>query len=447
MVAGRLIIVSLWVWVGPTLARASSEPSLLVRAEKARARAEKELAEGRAVRRSARAERTQALQEALSHLAELRERRDELERRQALSQDELQRAESSAKQTARELSGLEATLRKAARIPESLEEETIEGFEARVRQGLELRLDELEAAMAARLFPAEVMDRRGRARRAQVVTIGPVSAVALGEDPSSTGLITETADGRRKVSGAPLSAEDRSALEAFVGARGIGPLPLDVDGALARRPRPDPGRLGWLASGGPFVWPILWVGLLGFVLLGERAVTLSRDRPDRALAQSVLRQLALGQSDAARSRVKAGSTSLQRVLEVGIETLDDGRERREEALESALLAEEPRLSRSLALIGAAAGVAPLLGLLGTVTGMIGTFDVISVHGTGDPRLLSGGISMALVTTQLGLLTAIPLSIGYAVASRAVQLRHVLLEEARSQLLGLGPAEASREEAS
>ncbi|MEQ8979702.1 MAG: MotA/TolQ/ExbB proton channel family protein, partial [Deltaproteobacteria bacterium] len=84
-------------------------------------------------------------------------------------------------------------------------------------------------------------------------------------------------------------------------------------------------------------------------------------------------------------------------------------------------------------------VAPLLGLLGTVTGMITTFEVITVFGTGNPRLLSGGISVALITTQLGLMVAIPLVLGHAFVSRAVERRQALLEEARSALLGEDPS--------
>jgi biopolymer transport protein ExbB len=67
----------------------------------------------------------------------------------------------------------------------------------------------------------------------------------------------------------------------------------------------------------------------------------------------------------------------------------------------------PRISRALAAIGTLAAVAPLLGLLGTVVGMVATFDVIAVFGTGNARALAGGVSVALVTTQCGLLVAIP----------------------------------------
>jgi len=81
-------------------------------------------------------------------------------------------------------------------------------------------------------------------------------------------------------------------------------------------------------------------------------------------------------------------------------------------LDSSILAEcakriEPRLERSLATISVLAVIAPLLGLLGTVIGMIETFDVISIFGTGNAKAMAGGISVALITTQSGLLIAIP----------------------------------------
>jgi biopolymer transport protein ExbB len=104
-------------------------------------------------------------------------------------------------------------------------------------------------------------------------------------------------------------------------------------------------------------------------------------------------------------------------------------------MESALLAEAPHLERSLSLLAALAGVAPLLGLLGTVSGMIATFDTISTVGTGNPRLLSGGISEALITTQLGLMVAIPLLLAYAGLERWVQRREAMLEHQAIQVFG------------
>jgi biopolymer transport protein ExbB len=82
----------------------------------------------------------------------------------------------------------------------------------------------------------------------------------------------------------------------------------------------------------------------------------------------------------------------------------------------------PQLSKSLAVIAVLAAIAPLLGLLGTVIGMIATFDVISLFGTGNAKALAGGISVALVTTQSGLLVAIPgLLLSAALAKKASSL--------------------------
>ena len=103
---------------------------------------------------------------------------------------------------------------------------------------------------------------------------------------------------------------------------------------------------------------------------------------------------------------KQGSTA--RVLGATIRNLDRDREHVEDIVSESILHENSHLNRFGAVIMVIAAVSPLLGLLGTVTGMIATFDVITEFGTGDPKLLSGGISIALVTTELGLIVAIPL---------------------------------------
>jgi biopolymer transport protein ExbB len=110
-------------------------------------------------------------------------------------------------------------------------------------------------------------------------------------------------------------------------------------------------------------------------------------------------------------------TLLNKVLDPGLSRAD-----REEVLEESLLEAGSTLGRFATPIQVIAAVAPLLGLLGTVTGMIATFDVITTHGTGDPKMLSGGISAALVTTELGLIVAIPcLLVGSLLNARAERI--------------------------
>jgi len=105
------------------------------------------------------------------------------------------------------------------------------------------------------------------------------------------------------------------------------------------------------------------------------------------------------------------------VLKAGLEQQGQPRDIIESSLAEAILKETPRLERFLPALKVLAAIAPLLGLLGTVTGMINTFHVITVHGTGDPRLMAGGISEALITTQLGLAVAIPILVITALLGR------------------------------
>jgi biopolymer transport protein ExbB len=118
---------------------------------------------------------------------------------------------------------------------------------------------------------------------------------------------------------------------------------------------------------------------------------------------------------------------LGRVMQAG----ESGRTTDETELrvDEALLKEAPILERGLTLLKLVAAVAPLLGLLGTVTGMIGTFQSITLFGTGDPKLMAGGISQALMTTVLGLCVAIPLLFCHSLlAARSRRLLQLLQQK-------------------
>jgi len=97
-------------------------------------------------------------------------------------------------------------------------------------------------------------------------------------------------------------------------------------------------------------------------------------------------------------------------------------------LDEAILRESPKLEFGLNFLKLGAGIAPLLGLLGTVTGMIKTFQAMMIYGTGDPQLMAGGISEALVTTMLGLIAAIPLLILHSFCASLARGVQSTLEE-------------------
>jgi len=164
-----------------------------------------------------------------------------------------------------------------------------------------------------------------------------------------------------------------------------------------------------ITSGGMIGWIIVILGLVGLVLAGARTLFLANaSSTSDTLAKDALSKLLASGKDEALKFLKPKKNATARVLKATIRNLDRDREHIEDIVAEAILHESGRLDRFGSAIIVIAAVSPLLGLLGTVTGMIATFDIITEFGTGDPKLLSGGISIALVTTELGLIVAIPI---------------------------------------
>jgi biopolymer transport protein ExbB len=164
----------------------------------------------------------------------------------------------------------------------------------------------------------------------------------------------------------------------------------------------------FMEAGGAVGWVIVGLGVITLLMaLGRTALLTWASRGGRRLLQPVLDAISRGDLAQARRLAASERTPSGRVLTATITNLGKSREQVEDVVAEAVLHEQPHLARFGAAILVLAAVAPLLGLLGTVTGMISTFDIITEFGTGNPKLLSGGISEALVTTELGLIVAIP----------------------------------------
>ncbi|MGJ8654595.1 MAG: MotA/TolQ/ExbB proton channel family protein, partial [Opitutaceae bacterium] len=170
-----------------------------------------------------------------------------------------------------------------------------------------------------------------------------------------------------------------------------------------------------LAKGGSVGYVIIGLGLICLLLGLLKVLEISRFKaPKPELLQSVLDSLNKGDTAQATQAAAADSTGL---VGAGVEYAKESRGTLEEILYEKILAVRPGLERFLPFIALTAAAAPLLGLLGTVTGMIKTFNLITVFGTGDAKSLSSGISEALVTTELGLVVAIPALIIHGMLSR------------------------------
>ncbi len=425
---------------GPTTANETAA-KLNQKAETTRRRAEDRLARGRRARLDERGKLTRSVQEAYARLAAAEAGAEQAASALSAARERRQRTTPNDAVVARRANALARLLGQAADIPPADRADDPVTFVREVEARVDQRMATLEYDTNIHERRGEVLGRDGRLGSARILRIGQVTALAVSADGDPdphrlTGFVREQAGSPPIIVGPHLTD---AAIAALRGARTgeKGRLPLDVDGHLSRMEAEAPtASTSGLKAGGVFVWPILAVGLLGVLLFLERVwyFVLRPVAPNRI--RRVTAALATGDRRQAEALVADRKTDLDRVLATGIETLDDPRAVREQALETALLREEPGLERGSALLGAVAGLAPLLGLLGTVTGMITTFDVISTFGTGNPQLLSGGISVALITTQLGLIVAVPALLAHAWVGRSAAKRQALLEEARTAMLSL-----------
>ncbi|MDQ7068233.1 MAG: MotA/TolQ/ExbB proton channel family protein [Sulfurimonas sp.] len=169
--------------------------------------------------------------------------------------------------------------------------------------------------------------------------------------------------------------------------------------------------LSIIDSAGIIGWVIVALGLIGLLFLVLRVIFLLTSIGKKTLAQDTLVNLTSSGVEKTLEFLKSQKGSNARIMKATVRNIDRDREHIEDIISEALIHESTRLDKLNSTILIIAAVAPLLGLLGTVTGMIATFDIITEFGTGDPKLLSGGISIALVTTELGLIVAIPLLLG------------------------------------
>lgn len=180
-----------------------------------------------------------------------------------------------------------------------------------------------------------------------------------------------------------------------------------------------------IKAGGFWIYPILLLAAIALAATLFKWAQLAKIRQfGSAPVQRILDALERREPEAARSEAAVIRHPARAILEQGIAFVDrspnGSRDDLEEALYEKYLEAAPRLQRGLPFIAIAAAAAPLLGLLGTVTGMIETFRLINVFGTGDAKSLASGISEALITTEFGLIVAIPALILHALLSRKVQ---------------------------
>ena len=244
----------------------------------------------------------------------------------------------------------------------------------------------------------------GRKAEGQVIKLGQIAAYGISAD--GTGALAPAGAGELKLWAAPAA----DVANAFAQGQSPETVKIFLYESLKKSvaDQKEDSVEDIINSGGIIGWVIVLLGVLGAILIVLRILFLFvASASTGSILQRVSCMLQQGQVDAALTYCEGKKGSTARVVAATLRNVDRDREHVEDIVSESILHESGTLNRFGAMIMVIAAVSPLLGLLGTVTGMIATFDVITEFGTGDPKLLSGGISTALVTTELGLIVAIP----------------------------------------
>ena len=306
-----------------------------------------------------------------------------------------------------------------------------------IRKLVELIFTQLQSSGEVALTQAGIVDRSGHEAQGQVLTIGPFTAIY--EHDGEVGFLNYSAAGGNlyALSRLPSGRQQRQIRDYLQGKSAA--VPVDVArGAALQQLTHKLSLWQQIQRGGLLVWPILAILFIGIVLSGERMLFLVRKRCNGDILIRQLDELAAKRDWPACQNLCTPfmNKPVARVLQAGLNSHKASREDMEDVLQEAILKEIPPLERFLATLGMLAAIAPLLGLLGTVTGMIDTFQIMTQFGTGDPRMMSGGISVALVTTMLGLSVAIPIMLAHTLLGRAVDNSIAQLEEKAVALVNI-----------
>ncbi|MBU4563732.1 MAG: DUF3450 family protein [Desulfarculus sp.] len=438
-----------WVWAlaaalalcfsGPALAADFGQAAQKTAAERTQAQAElgrtrQDIAQERAAMQAKLKEikenlarEKKALAQAREDLAATSRQRAELTRQLAETSGDLKELAGHVRAAARELLAMAERSPVTAQNPERLE--ILRGYLNKsrfpglndIQQLVELYFAEMAGSGRIARWKGPLVNRDGQEVQADIVRLGAFTT--LFRTGGEVGLATlGQASGRLLAAGGDLSWGLSSDITSYLN-RETDAAPMDISGGAALKQLSRRETL-WeqVRSGGPLIWPILAVGLAALILIIERLVFFRRVRANTDEMMTHVAELVAGGdfAGALDEAEKQRGRPTSNVITAGLALRDQPSEVIDNGLSEAMLRELPRLERFLTALKVLAAVAPLLGLLGTVTGMINTFQVITVFGTGDPRLMAGGISEALITTQLGLAVAIPILVASALLGRRAQ---------------------------
>ena len=285
---------------------------------------------------------------------------------------------------------------------------------------MSVSIERLHDALAGTRFEGNAVAADGLVKPGHFVMVGP-AAIFRSEDGSAVGTAEQRVDSSEPAEVDFHVPEDSAAADLLV-AYSRGDFPFDPTlGNAHKIEATEISLLEEIEKGGFVMYPIGAMAAIALLVALYKWATLAAIRkPAQARIDALLKAIGQRDREAAADRVAEIKGPVGRMLAAGVEHLREPRELIEEVMYETVLTTRLNLEKMLSFIGICAASAPLLGLLGTVTGIINTFKLITVFGSGDVKSLSGGISEALITTKFGLVVAIPSLLIHAFLSRKVR---------------------------
>ncbi|MBD3368137.1 MAG: MotA/TolQ/ExbB proton channel family protein [Candidatus Eisenbacteria bacterium] len=207
-------------------------------------------------------------------------------------------------------------------------------------------------------------------------------------------------------------------------------------------PEPQPqsgfaqsGLVEFFNKGGNFMWALLVLAIIGLAVIIERAITLQRAKADvKSLMERVVGALKRGKYEEAVQICADTTGPIPQILHAGLRQAKKGTVAVEKAIETAGIIEMSFLERGLIILATVANVAPLVGFLGTVSGMVSAFEAIAQAEQVSAKLVASGISEALITTMTGLIIAVPTQIGHNLFVQRIDRFVVEMEDSAAELV-------------
>ena len=288
-------------------------------------------------------------------------------------------------------------------------------------------LDHLRALQGGETFAGEALSPGGVLVPGRFVSFGP-SVFFASDAGDVAGLVEHQLNAADPV---VVKLPGRLSNSLFALAEtGKGEVPLDPTLGKALKIEQAGKSLGqYVEDGGAVGLVIIGLGLAAFAMTGFKTWEITSFRvAERGVVDGILDELAQGSQAAAAKRAAQIQGISGEMLELGVRHAGDSRDVLEELMFEKILSVRPKVERFLPFLSITTAASPLLGLLGTVIGMINTFNLLTIFGTGDAKSLSSGISEALVTTALGLIVAIPTLLMHGTLVRLAKGKLGQLEE-------------------